>query len=284
MRKSSRVWLGALIAAWATSSPVPARALGPEDVLPPWWAGELAVAAGLDFSHGDYDDPIDTDLWYAPVTATYLFDHVPWWPERWDQLEISFTIPYLRIDGPGNFFIDERGFDQFERTREEGLGDMLLSGTYIWYPSAGSFWPIAEFGVQWKIPTGDVDRGLGTGESDVALELDLSRTWGRFTPFVTLGYRFIGDPDEGQLNDAWFASLGFAARVAPRFSAGLYWTWIEATSPSRADGHELLAFGAVRLHERLSLLPYVVVGLAGYAPDWGMGLTFRYELPVRGGR
>jgi len=284
VRKSGRVWLGVAIVFAAVGASLPAHALGPEDAGIPWWAGDLAVTAGVDFSHGDYDDPIDTDLLYVPVTATYLFDHVPWWPERWDQIELSFTIPYLQIDGPGNFFIDERGFDRFERTREEGLGDLLLSGTYIWYPSAGSLWPIAEVGVQWKIPTGDEDRGLGTGKSDVAVELDLSRSFGRFTPFMTVGYRFIGDPDEGELDDAWFTSLGAAMKIAPRFDAGLYWTWLQATSPTRSDGHELLAYGSFRLHDRLSLLPYVVVGLAGYAPDWGVGLTFRYEIPVRGRR
>jgi len=280
VRQTGRIGLGSAVCLWLAASASQVGALGPDDAQPPWWAGELAVSTGVDFSHGDYDDPIDTDLWYVPITASYLFDHVPWWPQRWDQLEFSLTVPYLRIDGPGNFFIDERGRDRAERTREEGLGDLLLSGTYIWYPRAGSPWPVAEFGVQWKIPTGDVDRGLGTGKSDLALELDLSRSWGRFTPFVTLGYRFIGDPDEGRLDDAWFASAGIAARLAPRLSTGLSWTWLQSTSPSRPDGHELIAYGVLRLRERLSLSPYVVVGLAGYAPDWGVGLTFRYELPV----
>ncbi|MDH3684946.1 MAG: transporter [Myxococcales bacterium] len=284
MRKSSRLGLAAAIGLALVSGASRARALGPEADPLPWWAGDLAVSTGFDFSHGDYDEPVDTDLLYVPVTASYLFDHVPWWPERWDQIEISLTVPYLRIDGPGTFFIDERGFDQAERTVEEGLGDLLLSGTYIWFPRADTPWPIVEFGVQWKIPTGDVDRGLGTGKSDVALELDLARSWGRFTTFLTVGYRFIGDPDEGQLDDAWFASAGLATRIAPRLDAGISWTWLEATSPSRSDSHELLAFASIRLRDRLTLSPYAVAGLAGYAPDWGVGLTLRYELPIRGRR
>ena len=285
MRIGWRSWLGPLIVgsrivALLGPASVPAAALGPEDAVQPWWAGDLFVSAGFDFSHGDYDDPVDTDLLYVPVTATYLFDRVPWWPERWDQIELQLTVPYLRIDGPGNFFIDELGREGAERTVEEGLGDLLLSGTYIWYPAPGRGWPIFELGVEWKIPTGDVDRGLGTGKSDFTVELDVSRTWGRFTPFATVGYRFIGDPDEGRLDDAAYASLGLAARLAPRLHAGLYWTWLEATSPSRSDGHEVLAYGSFRLNERVSLSPYAVVGLAGYAPDWGVGLTLRYQLPV----
>jgi hypothetical protein len=273
-----------LVVAWASGSALPSRALGTDEADTPWWAGDLSVSTGLDFSHGDYDDPVDTDLLYVPVTAIYLFDRVPGLPDRWDQFEIGLTIPYLRIDGPGNFFVDERGREGAERTVEEGLGDLLLSGTYILYPRAGTWWPVAELGVLWKIPTGDVDRGLGTGKSDVALELDLARNWGRFTPFATVGYRFVGDPDEGRLDDAWFASLGVAARVAPRFDAGIYWTWLEATSPTRSDAHELLVYGAFRLRDRLSLSPYALIGLRGYTADWGVGLTLRYELPVRGRR
>lgn len=267
-RLTGATWRGVSAAIWLLAASVPAAAEGPAEPENSWWAGDLSLTTGLDFSHGSYDDPIDTDLFYAPVTASYLFDRVPWWPERWDQLEFSLTVPYLYIDGPGNFFIDTRGLERLERTREGGLGDLFLRGSYVLYPRAPSWLPVTELGVAWKIPTGDADRGLGTGEHDVYVELDVSKNFGRVTPFATLGYRFIGDPGGGQLEDAWFSSLGIAASLAPRLQAGVYWTWLEASSPLRHDGHEILAYVALRLSDGLSISPYVLAGLGGHAPDW----------------
>ena len=261
----------------AAALPSPARGAAPD---PPWWAGELTVFAGFDVSRGDYGDPVDTTIFYAPITLAYLPDQLPITPNPWDQFELAVTVPFLRIDGPGDFFVPERGFPQFATTTEQGLGDVLLRGSYLWFPERESLLPVTELSARWKIPTADADRGLGTGASDFILQVDLSRSIGRVTPSVTAGYRFIGEPPEGTLDDAWFTSIGAGVRVSPRLTAGLYYDWFQAASPFRDDAHELLAYASVNLSPRVALRPYAVAGLAGDAPAWAFGLALRWNLTV----
>lgn len=275
-----------LLIAALVAGAVPGAAEAPPELLAgadapaPWWAGELSVLAGFDLSRGDYGDPIDTTILYVPLTFVYLPDDFPLTPNPWDQVEFAITVPYLRIDGPGDFFVPERGVSELRRRTEEGLGDVFLRGSYIWYPPVDTWLPVSELSARYKIPTADADRGLGTGAGDFILQVDLARSFGRITPSLSAGYRFVGEPPDGTLDNAWFASLGASVRLLPRLSAGVYYDWLQASSPFREDAHELLAYTSFDVSPRVALRPYVGVGLAGDAPAWAVGMTLRWNLPI----
>ena len=155
----------------------------------------------------------------------------------------------------------------------------MLSATYTWFP-LHERWPGWELTGKVKVPTADEDRNLGSGATDFYAQLDTFKTWGRITGFATAGYRFPGDPPDGSLRNTGYASGGASVRLANRASAGAYYSWSAASSSARHDSHELIAFASLRASERWSLEPYGVWGIAGYVPDYAVGLTLRYRMPV----
>jgi len=82
-----------------------------------------------------------------------------------------------------------------------GLGDTELGMKYRFVhetdcsPQAGTF-------VLLEIPTGDADRGLGTGTTRVFLPLWLQKSWGRWTTYGGGGWWY--NPGSGNKN--WFYS------------------------------------------------------------------------------
>lgn len=71
-----------------------------------------------------------------------------------------------------------------------------------------------------KLPTGDKDRGFGSGEPDYDLRLRAQKTWGWFTAIGNAGYTFVTDPDFGDLRaskeNVWLLTFGQEYQVAPR--------------------------------------------------------------------
>ena len=244
----------------------------------PWWAGELSAAAGLDWSEGNYDEPgEDTEILYLPFSLTYRLDDLSLTSYPLDQLELRATVPYLEIDTPLAFFEEQPAGDRAlssQMSRERGLGDVVLSGTYAWFP-LDERWPAWELTGKVKLPTADEDRNLGTGGTDYFVQIDSFKSWGRLTGFANAGYRFPGNPPNGNLRNTGYASGGFSARVAPRLAGGAYYSWSAASTASRHDSHELIGFTSLRLTDSVSLEPYAVWGLSGYVPDYAVGFSIR---------
>ncbi len=263
-------------------------ALGPEraraEGIPDWLRGELSTSAGLDYSTGDYGDPEDTDIWYAPFTLAYLFDDAPT-PYRNDQLELKVTVPYVRVSGP--FPIDggrpaDSADDGTGSGSGGGLGDILIRGTYIVFPPRReSPLPALELSGRVKIPTADDNDNLGTGEPDYTIQLDAYRKVWRLVPFGTIGYRFAAQSGEFDLRDYLFASVGASARLASWLSAGLIYDWRDAASKNTRDSHEISPYASIRIRPDLSLNPYGVVGLSNGSPDYGLGVVLRARVAFR---
>ena len=133
-----------------------------------------------------------------------------------------------------------------------------------------------------KIPTAKASENLGTGSTDFQLELELSKRFGRVSPFVAVGHRFIGNADSLGLESFFFTAVGASVRVHPRLSLGLDYEWGQASTSTRKDSHELVPFASVRLPAGFSLGPYLTFGLGGFTADYGGGLTIRYTVPLRG--
>ncbi len=249
----------------------------------PWWAGELSASAGFDWSDGDYDEPEgDTEILYLPFAVSYRLDDLAITDYPLDQIELRATVPFLEIDSPLAFFAATPGIDRVDRggsRSERGLGDVLLAATYSWFPPEET-WPAFELSGKVKLPTADETQNLGTGATDFFAQIDSWRSWGRVTGFATAGVRFPGDPPDGSLRNTGYASGGASVKVAPRVAAGAYYSWSAASSRARHDAHELIGFTSLRLSERWSLEPYAVWGIAGYVPDYAVGLSLRARVSV----
>ncbi len=253
-----------------------ALALGATPLLSP--AGEetgLTLSAGLDYSTGEYGLAAETDLVYLPVSLKY--SDSPW--------TFKLTAAYLHLTGPGSIAADGPGASlvgaSTRRATESGLGDVLASITYATEaPAFGDNY--LDLTLKVKLPLADADRGLGTGEVDYTVQLDILRSEGPWTPFATVGYRFIGESRRFDLNDAWLASLGLDRRFNAAISAGLVLDFREAIAAGADNGLELIPYLAWSLGGGYSLSAYGIAGLSDGSPDLGVGTQLSYRF--RGAR
>lgn len=237
---------------------------------PEQFLGNVKFSTGFDYSSGKYGQPTTTEIWYVPNTLKY--DYEPW--------TLQLTIPYIRITGAGG--VIGGGPDgpiigaatQQVKTTQSGLGDIVLSGSYtLFLDDLPSF----ELTGKVKIPTADENKGLGTGEADYTVQLDIFHSVGKFSPFATAGYRFTGNPAGIELNDTFFASLGFGYKVNGEWSGGVIGDFREATTNFSEDSWEFVPYITWKNENNFSVNLYGVVGFSTGSPDMGIGLQLGYE-------
>jgi hypothetical protein len=101
---------------------------------------------------------------------------------------------------------------------ETGLGDIILRTKYNFLRNYDDVIPDLAFLVEMKLPTGDEDRLLGTGGTNLTGLLVASKTYGRwFTPHLNLGYEI--DTMDTRQNTIRYA-LGFDARLLSELTVG----------------------------------------------------------------
>lgn len=228
--------------------------------------GELSAGAGVDYSKGDYGTGSETKILAIPFMARY--DQDPW--------KLKLTVPYLRVTGPGDVIPGigrgNRGRGTSGETTESGIGDTTLAATY-----GALYEPRSAFGLdltaKLKLPTGDENRGLGTGSTDETLQAEMYRAIDRYTAFGTFGYTFFGHSDVVDLQNAAFAELGALTKISSTDSVGgsLYGRQrvVEGGAPQR----ELTFFWNRRVAKAQRLQAYFLVGLADGSPDVGIGAS-----------
>ena len=226
--------------------------------------GEFSAGAGIDYSKGDYGTGSETEILSIPFMVRY--DSDPW--------KLKATIPYLRVTGPGDVIpgVGRTNRGRRGETTESGIGDTVLAATY-----AALYEPKAQFGLdltaKLKLPTGDEQRGLGTGSVDETLQVELYKSIDRLTGFGTVGYTNFGDSDVVELKNAFHFELGALTRVNQTDSVGasLYGRQrvVEGGSPQR----ELTVFWNRRVAKAQRLQAYFLLGLADGSPDVGIGAS-----------
>jgi hypothetical protein len=99
---------------------------------------------------------------------------------------------------------------------ETGVGDIILRTKYNFLRGYDDLIPDLAFLVELKLPTGDEERLLGTGGTNLTGILVASKTYGEWlTPHVNLGYE-IDTKDTSQ--NAIRYALGFDARLLPELT------------------------------------------------------------------
>lgn len=116
---------------------------------------------------------------------------------------------------PGNPFSDSP--DSKVWGDADGLGDIVLRAKYFLWAAEYADVAVA---MDVKLPTGDEDRFLGTGDLNATPSIILSSSYlnGRFNPHVNIGYEFNGGgSDLSQL--VWRA--GFDSRITDRLTGAV---------------------------------------------------------------
>lgn len=237
-------------------------------------AGPAAeLSAGIEYEEGDYGTGQRVETISAPARL-----HVSAGP-----LQFSATLPYVRIDAPGNLvggggllglpiIVDPTR--PATRERREGLGDLRLGAAYT-LPSRSIG---LTFSSEVKIPTASAAKGIGTGEMDFALGAELSKTIGRVTPFVGIGYTLPGDPDGYELRNSLSARAGAALQMSPKVRSHVSYGYARSVSPLIPDEQQIATGINANLSRRLSIGAFGSAGLSEGAPDIGAGLQLGFRI------
>jgi hypothetical protein len=223
----------------------------------------LTLGAGLHYSTGDYGTGTTTRITTLAGTARY--ERGPW--------VYRATVPWLEISGSDAVI---PGVGQARRSAgtrtESGLGDIVVSATHATYYDRASTLGL-DLTAKLKIATADEEKGLGTGEPDLALLVDLYRTFDRITGFGGVGYHILGDSPGLPLENVWSANLGATYKLNERDSVGASLDGRERPLPGGARQRELTGFWLRQLDRAWKAQAYMLIGLADGSPDWGAGLS-----------
>jgi len=266
---------------------------GAKDTIENWQLGFTPY-----YSSGDYGTASTTTITYLPLSIRRLFD----------DGDITLVIPYIIITGSGAVTVlsgvpnrtsgsgatgggssggggQGKGkkpgtvppTDPTEST-DSGLGDIILRGRYYLLDERGPFPTLALTG-RIKFPTADADRGLGTGEFDEGLGLEVTKKLvGNWIGFLDLGYTFIGDPPTAALRNQWNYDLGLGYYFTKDLLGSFYYEEWRALVEGLSNPRDLLFAMNYKATSILRFNASLLVGLSDGAPDYGLtgGLSFRF--------
>ncbi len=224
----------------------------------------LTFTSGVDYSSGKYGQSEKTNITYIPLTGKY----------ETGQWTFKLTVPWLKIDGPGGVSGDSRvvttNSTTSNRTVESGLGDVVAGVTYnaLQFDAQKIY---IDVGAKVKFPTASESKGLGTGEFDYSVLVDVYKTFDQLTLLGTVGYKVLGDPGGVNLNNVWFGSVGGVYKFDSKNSAGLTVDLREPTSKSGTDLREYTLFYSHKFNDTYKLQTYLVSGDTRSSLDFGGG-------------
>lgn len=258
-------------------------------------AQTLRLASGFEYTRGLYGARLSTESLIATASARYTFDN---WA-------FGLVIPYVSVTGPGAPFDpyavsvyalvlpvgveqsfvpllslpqDESFFYPQLRLKSEGLGDVTASASRSFELKRNRLYLDATAIL--KLPTGDADKLIGTGETDLTLRSDLVYEAPGFGVFAGGGYSHTGKSERFDLMDRWQFSAGVYKPIGPRFTLGVIYDWREPLVVNSGEISEITSYLSMQVSDRFSVLAYSVTGLSEASPDIGAGLRLAVDFDV----
>jgi hypothetical protein len=226
--------------------------------------------AGVGRFEGDYGLEDDTTVDVLNLSARW---YLP-------RTELTLSVPYLRIDGPADIIViggqPVAVPGEGDSRTESGLGDIVIQGEYYLRTATESGpWVIGL--LRLKAPTGDEDRGLGTGAADVEAGIGLIQPHGRVNWLADVGYTWVGSSSEFELRDVLRVGAGVAMSFGPNDRHNSY-VYLENRSNmvKGSDDRRSLALGlgtSLDPAQRVRVSVSLFIGLSDTAEDIGFYVT-----------
>jgi hypothetical protein len=221
---------------------------------------QFSLRVGVEQTSGDYGGSGDVTDLYVPVTGVYTAG----------RYSVRLTVPYLEVTFPQAGQTEGQG-----TTSVSGLGDLLLAASVFDVLRS----PDRSFAIDLtgkiKFGTANEAEGLGTGENDYSVQMDMLKFLRRGTLIGTLGYTARGDPVGLDLDDAWYVSLGGLRNQGSATRIGLFFDYHAASVAGFDARRELSALVSHELSQRWQLQSYLIGGLSEASPDWGASVSAR---------
>jgi hypothetical protein len=232
--------------------------------------GKTSVATGFDSTSGNYGASSNTTILTIPVIGKYEID-------SW---LFKLTVPYLQvttvsgvIPGIGMGGIKKAG--STVATTQSGLGDVVAASTY--YAIEGDdVSPGLDLTAKVKLPTADKNAGLGTGETDYAIQADVYQNMAKVTVSASLGRKFLGSSSALPLNDIFYGSVGASYRASDKVNVGVNLDAAQASSANGVNQLELTANISRKIDKTKKIQAYVLKGFTDASPDTGFGVLFTF--------
>jgi hypothetical protein len=234
----------------------------------------VEVSTGIEYQKGKYGTAQKVEALSIPTNLRVSTGRV----------QFTATLPYLRIDSPGNVVGGGGGIFGLPiivdptrpatRDRREGIGDLRLGAAYS-VPSSSLG---LTFTGQVKVPTASERKRLGTGKIDYMVGAELSKSFAGITPFASVAYTIPGDPQGYDLRDSISAQAGLAAQIGERVRGHILYGYAQSLSRLVPDEQQISTGINAGLSDRLSLGLYGSAGLSQGAPDVGAGVQVGLRL------
>jgi len=263
-----RLYVSAILAVLLAGA---GQAFARNEDAPDW---QLTGNFGITDTNGNYGTPISTNVLLGHSTLTLANAN----------FKFSASIPYMRISGRGLVVFDANGNPIVINRRANGptdvrtgWGDLTLSASYTIPPAVLADFQVRVTGIT-KLPTSPARRRLNTSEADFGMNVDISRSFGDWTPFVTVGYLNRGQPAGFTFYDTSSVSVGASYMLRDNLVLVASYDFDSADAPQVVAGHELMGSLSWIQSDKLTLTGYGTVGLSSGSPDVGIGFLVSYGL------
>ena len=229
---------------------------------------------GLAYSSGSYGTNRNTNVELAlPALSMETGD-----------FKFTASLPYMRISGRGLVVFDSVGNPIVINRNtaappdvRTGWGDLNLSASYTVPAAILAGFELKVSGLT-KLPTGPARRRLNTGETDFGGSIDVSRRFGIWSPFLTVGYLVPGKPSVFTLYNTTSVSAGTTLELSNDLVASASYDWDSASTPLVPASHELFGSLSWVRGDNVTLSGYTTVGLSDGSPQVGVGVLVSYAL------
>lgn len=266
-----------------------------EDVGPPKPTPKWRVMATVNYSSGSYGTDSRTNIVYAPMTIRRIFR----------DGDVSLTIPFISISGTGAVRLvggvptrtgnvartttaapadagAKKGKSPGDipltsATTDSGVGDIILRGRYYLIEES-TILPLVALTGRIKFPTADADRGLGTGEFDEGVGVELTkRLASRWLGYLDGGYNFIGDAPGTDFHNQWWYDVGIGYDVTDNLHTSVFYEEYRALVNTVNNARDLLALAQYVVNDKVRVTGSALVGLSNGAPNYGVGVGIRLQ-------
>lgn len=231
--------------------------------------GAFTVSLGALHARGDFGTDSNTSITSAALAARY----------QTGGFRLTASLPWMRIRSDATVFtgIDSTPVlvapgSRATRRTNDGFGDLTLGAAYA-LPSAASGTEV-EFSGRVKLDTATRASGLSSGKKDYAVGVQVTQPAGRFAPFASATYRFLGDTPTLKLRNGFAASAGASYMLGGRTYLLASYHYSRAATRLVADAHELFAGASAEVpNTRFRVTGFATAGLSRGAAAASGGLA-----------